>query len=155
MKFWWLYLFKSSECNILFKNTGSLPIEFLEVTIDLLPESNSQKQIVQWEQKTILDQLPIAPGTTASLPLKLFGASNFLMQCSTLVGKNEFFKSRLHTLWMVYWEFFMTTETGSLKSSILSGPSSFPSLPSPKPTSGERSTLLSASTFSFRYNLQS
>lgn len=43
------------------------------------------------------------------------------------------------------------TENASLKSSIVSGSSSFPSLPSPKPTSYERCTVLSASTFSFRW----
>ena len=70
----------SSECSIKLKNTSTLPIEFLELTVDTALEPNLQRQIIQWSQKSIQDEIPLAAGFTTNLIFHLFGASNFLAQ---------------------------------------------------------------------------
>lgn len=59
----------------------------MEVKVESLLEPNLQKQIVQWNDQELQEQLPLAPGDTACLPLHLYGAANFLAHMSTLQGK--------------------------------------------------------------------
>lgn len=73
---------------------GSLPVEFVEITISVLPESNAQKSIVKWDLNKVQEQLPIVSGSSATLLLNLFGDSNFLFHASTAIG-NEMFLEKL------------------------------------------------------------
>lgn len=69
---------ESSECTITLTNTGQVPIEMLEVSIQTVLEPGLQDQIFKWSQENLQAQLPLLPNCTASLTLYLYSAANFL-----------------------------------------------------------------------------
>lgn len=69
---------ESAECTITLTNSGQVPIEMLEVSIQTVLEPALQQQIFKWSQENLQAQLPLMPNQTASLTLYLYGAANFL-----------------------------------------------------------------------------
>lgn len=73
-----LYNGESTECTITLTNTGQVPIEMLEVSMQSVLEPGLQDQIFKWSQENLQSQLPLMPNCTASLTLYLYSAANFL-----------------------------------------------------------------------------
>lgn len=69
---------ESSECTITLTNTGNVPIEMLEVSIQSRLEATLQDQIFKWSKENLESQLPLMPNSSASLTLYLYSAANFL-----------------------------------------------------------------------------
>ncbi|KAK9709008.1 Transport protein Trs120 or TRAPPC9, TRAPP II complex subunit [Popillia japonica] len=73
-----LYNGESTECTITLTNTGNVPIEMLEISIQSVLEPALQDQIFKWSKENIESQLPLMPNASASLTLYLYSAANFL-----------------------------------------------------------------------------
>ncbi|XP_075217129.1 trafficking protein particle complex subunit brun isoform X2 [Lycorma delicatula] len=120
-----LYAGESVECTVTMSNEGEKPVEWLDICIESMLESAVQNRLIRWDQNEVQSHLPLAPGGTVSFPLNLYGNSNFLSIPPTTA---------------------FIQDSGSLKSSLFSGPSSFLS------TSSTRlgATPISVSSPSFR-----
>lgn len=89
-----------SECTIRLKNTGTIPVEFLDVSVESMLEQNLQRQIIQWDRQSVQEYLPLNTGSAATFSLNLFGAANFLAQPSNAQGERV--KVYSHLLSKVY-----------------------------------------------------
>lgn len=75
---WFNHGFSRSECTITLTNTSEQPIEMLEVTVQSMLESEVQNQMFKWSKDNLMAQLPIKPGSSASLTLYIQAVSDFL-----------------------------------------------------------------------------
>lgn len=94
-----LYAGESVECILTLSNVGNQPVEWLEVSIESLMEPSLQQQIFSWDKQQIQEALPLQSGNDITFPLKMLGAASFLTA--------------------------FNHDTESIKSSMLSAPSSF------------------------------
>ncbi|XP_050428976.1 protein brunelleschi [Adelges cooleyi] len=119
-----LFAGESIDYNLKLTNVGSIPIELLEVSIESTIDQSLKKNIIQIDTKTVTDSLPLDPKSEIILSLQLNGALNFLSSSQ-----------------------FPLPELNSLKSSLTtSGPSSYPSFPSPRQRN-DRFSPMTASSF--------
>lgn len=100
-----LYAGESDEFQVTIINTGSQPIELVEITAQCVLDPSQLRQVLQWSADNIQAQLPLPAGASASFTLYLHGCAEFIAP----PRNNE------------------VTEGGSQPSSLLSGPSSLPS----------------------------
>lgn len=107
---------ESTECELVIHNLGKGDIDIIEISID----STAEQNILTYDASNLQSMLPLAEGSTMVLPLRVFAAANFV---------NTF-----------------PPDGTSMRSSLFSGNSSFPSLQSYKP-GGDR---LTTPTPSFR-----
>lgn len=73
-----LFSGESTEVSITLMNVSKVPIEMLEVSIQSDLEPMLQEQIFKWSQENLAGQLPLLPGSSASLTLYVYCAANFL-----------------------------------------------------------------------------
>lgn len=73
-----LYNGESVECVITLTNTGPVPVEMLEVSMQSVLDAGLQDQIFHWDKDSLDQQLPLMPNSSASLTLHLYSAANFL-----------------------------------------------------------------------------
>lgn len=74
-----LLMGESQECCITLTNTGKVPIESLELSLDARLDKKAP-DIFTWSEENILSQLPIAPGASASLTVYMYGIGDFIGQ---------------------------------------------------------------------------
>ncbi|XP_026821894.1 protein brunelleschi [Rhopalosiphum maidis] len=119
-----LFAGQSEDYNLKILNVGSISIDLLEISIESTIEHSLKNSIIKVDTENIKDYLPITPKSEILVGIHLTGALNFL-------SSNQ----------------YPLAEFNSLKSSLtLSGPSSYPSLPSPKQRN-ERLSPMTASSF--------
>ncbi|XP_026288363.2 protein brunelleschi isoform X1 [Frankliniella occidentalis] len=99
-----LYAGESTECQVTILNSGSQPIELLEISAQCVLDPSQLKQVLQWSADNIQAQLPLHPGASASFTLYLHGHAEYIAPPRSDVN-----------------------DGGSQPSSLLSGPSSLPS----------------------------
>ncbi|XP_034834345.1 protein brunelleschi [Maniola hyperantus] len=73
-----LYNGESTECTIKITNTSSVPIEYLDLSIQSNMDSQLQSKVFQWSNEEIQSQLPIKPNEVATIVMKLYGEADFL-----------------------------------------------------------------------------
>lgn len=73
-----LYNGESTDFTIRITNTSNVPIEYLELSIQSNTDSQLQSKIFQYSNEEIQSQLPIAPDSTATIAMKLYGEADFL-----------------------------------------------------------------------------
>uniref|UniRef100_A0A0C9R0S0 Bru_0 protein n=1 Tax=Fopius arisanus TaxID=64838 RepID=A0A0C9R0S0_9HYME len=87
-----LYGGESAECTITITNVGQVPIEMIEVSIKSALDSLSESRVFKWSDDNLKTQLPLLPGTSASLTLYLYADTNFVVPKQT---SNSFGRSPL------------------------------------------------------------
>ncbi|GLG96735.1 Protein brunelleschi, partial [Gryllus bimaculatus] len=73
-----LYAGQSVEVGIQLRSTGTEPVQLLEAAVSSPLDSQLQAQVFQFSAENLQTQLPLAPGSAASLTLYLHSASEFL-----------------------------------------------------------------------------
>lgn len=121
-----LYAGESVECTLVLKNESERPVQWLDMSIETLLEPAVQQQTIWWDEDCALNQLPLKPGDQIQVPIHLYGHTNFL----GIPPPSAFIQ-----------------DSGSIKSSMFSGPSSFLSTAS---SARPGVTPVSASSASFR-----
>lgn len=66
------------DYNLKITNTGSIPIDLLEISIESTIEQSLKNSIIQVDVDNIKDYLPIPPKSEIVLGIHLIGALNFL-----------------------------------------------------------------------------
>ena len=74
-----LLMGESQECCITLTNTGKVPIESLELSLDARLDKKVS-EIFKWSDENILSQLPISPGASASFTVYMYGIGDFIGQ---------------------------------------------------------------------------
>jgi len=76
------------ECCITLKNTGKVPIESMEITLD--PRVDKRVgEIFSWSDDNLQSQLPIQSGASASFTVYVYGAGDFIGQPDAQGGDNS------------------------------------------------------------------
>ncbi|XP_034178106.2 trafficking protein particle complex subunit brun [Osmia lignaria lignaria] len=73
-----LYGGESAECTVTITNSGQIPIETIELSIQSTLDAISESKIFKWSDENLMTQLPLQPGTSASLTLYLYAATDFI-----------------------------------------------------------------------------
>lgn len=68
----------SIEYQVTILNSGSQPIEIIEISVQCTLEPSQLRQVLQWSADNIQAQLPLAPGAAGSFTLYLHGFSDFI-----------------------------------------------------------------------------
>ncbi|XP_039275687.1 protein brunelleschi isoform X4 [Nilaparvata lugens] len=121
-----LYAGESMECVVVLKNESDRAVQWLDMSIETVLDPSVQRQTIWWDEDCALNQLPLEAGGTIQVPLHLYGHTNFL----GVPPPSAF-----------------VPDSGSMKSSMFSGPSSFLSTAS---SARPGATPVSASSASFR-----
>jgi len=66
------------DYNLKITNTGQIPIDFLEISIESTIEQSLKNSIIQVDADNVKDQLPIASKSEIVLGIHITGALNFL-----------------------------------------------------------------------------
>ncbi|CAG7822209.1 unnamed protein product [Allacma fusca] len=74
-----LLMGESQECCITLTNTGKVPVESLELSLDARLDKRVH-EIFKWSNENISSQLPIMPGASASFTVYIFGIGDFIGQ---------------------------------------------------------------------------
>lgn len=77
---------ESTECILTLTNTSNISIEFIDESIQSSLDAKQQNQIFSWSSEAIQSQLPIKPNESITVPLKIFGAADFLGPITCLTG---------------------------------------------------------------------
>ncbi|XP_063989770.1 protein brunelleschi [Diachasmimorpha longicaudata] len=74
-----LYGGERAECTITITNIGQVPIEMIEVSIKSALDASTESRVFKWSDENLKTQLPLQPGTSASLTLYLYADTNFVV----------------------------------------------------------------------------
>ncbi|XP_076241389.1 trafficking protein particle complex subunit brun isoform X1 [Calliopsis andreniformis] len=77
-----LYGGESAECTVTITNSGQVPIETIELSIQSTLDASTECKIFKWSDENLLTQLPLQPGVSASLTLYLYAATEFIAPAS-------------------------------------------------------------------------
>ncbi|XP_076285464.1 trafficking protein particle complex subunit brun isoform X1 [Lasioglossum baleicum] len=73
-----LYGGESAECTVTITNSGQVPIETIEISVQSTLDAATENIIFKWNNENLTKQLPLQPGTSASLILYLYAATDFI-----------------------------------------------------------------------------
>ncbi|XP_076645685.1 trafficking protein particle complex subunit brun isoform X2 [Halictus rubicundus] len=73
-----LYGGESAECTVTITNSGQVPIETIEISVQSTLDAITESTIFKWNNDNLTKQLPLQPGTSASLILYLYAATDFI-----------------------------------------------------------------------------
>ncbi|XP_013391061.1 trafficking protein particle complex subunit 9 [Lingula anatina] len=76
---------ESFECQVMLTNTGSYPIEVVELALDSKGKDKEMDEVFVWNMESLQSQLPIAPGSHACFTIFIHGVSNFISKESTVI----------------------------------------------------------------------
>lgn len=68
----------SAECTVTITNAGQVPIEMVELSVQSALDAVTESKIFKWSDENLMTQLPLQPGTSASLTLYLYAATDFV-----------------------------------------------------------------------------
>ncbi|KYN05357.1 Trafficking protein particle complex subunit 9 [Cyphomyrmex costatus] len=73
-----LYGGESTECTVTITNAGQVPIEMVELSVQSALDAVTEGKIFKWSDENLMTQLPLQPGSSASLTLYLYAATDFV-----------------------------------------------------------------------------
>ncbi|KYN45017.1 Trafficking protein particle complex subunit 9 [Trachymyrmex septentrionalis] len=73
-----LYGGESAECTVTITNAGQVPIEMIELSVQSALDALTESKIFKWSDENLMTQLPLQPGSSASLTLYLYAATDFI-----------------------------------------------------------------------------
>ncbi|EGI61990.1 Trafficking protein particle complex subunit 9 [Acromyrmex echinatior] len=73
-----LYGGESAECTVTITNAGQVPIEMIELSVQSALDTLTESKIFKWSDENLMTQLPLQPGSSASLTLYLYAATDFV-----------------------------------------------------------------------------
>ncbi|XP_032667363.1 protein brunelleschi [Odontomachus brunneus] len=73
-----LYGGESAECTVTITNVGQVPIEMVELSVQSALDAITESKIFKWSDENLMMQLPLQPGSSASLTLYLYAATDFV-----------------------------------------------------------------------------
>lgn len=59
-------------------NAGQVPIEMVELSVQSALDAVTENKIFKWSDENLITQLPLQPGSSASLTLYLYAATDFI-----------------------------------------------------------------------------
>lgn len=59
-------------------NVGQVPIEMIELSVQSALDAATENKIFKWSDENLMTQLPLQPGSSASLTLYLYAATDFV-----------------------------------------------------------------------------
>jgi hypothetical protein len=59
-------------------NVGHVPIEMVELSVQSALNATTENRIFKWSDENLMTQLPLQPGSSASLTLYLYAATDFV-----------------------------------------------------------------------------
>jgi len=59
-------------------NVGQVPIEMVELSVQSTLDATTESKIFKWSDENLMTQLPLQPGSSASLTLYLYAATDFV-----------------------------------------------------------------------------
>lgn len=68
----------SAECTVTITNAGQVPIEMVELSVQSALDALTESKIFKWSDENLMTQLPLQPGSSASLTLYLYAATDFV-----------------------------------------------------------------------------
>ncbi|XP_018057662.1 PREDICTED: protein brunelleschi [Atta colombica] len=75
-----LYGGESAECTVTITNAGQVPIEMIELSVQSALDALTESKIFKWSDENLMTQLPLQPGSSASLTLYLYLVSSFFLK---------------------------------------------------------------------------
>lgn len=86
-----LYGGERAECTITITNIGQVPIEMIEVSIKSALDAITEGRVFKWSDENLKTQLPLQPGTSASLTLYLYADTKFVVPNKQVSGSSSSF----------------------------------------------------------------
>ncbi|KOX80449.1 Trafficking protein particle complex subunit 9 [Melipona quadrifasciata] len=77
-----LYGGESAECTVTITNSGQVPIETIELSVQSTLDTVLESKIFKWSEENLMAQLPLQAGASASLTLYLYAATDFIAPTS-------------------------------------------------------------------------
>ncbi|XP_076181020.1 trafficking protein particle complex subunit brun isoform X2 [Ptiloglossa arizonensis] len=77
-----LYGGESAECTVTITNSGQVPIETIELSVQSTLDTITETKIFKWNDENLMTQLPLQPGVSASLDLHLYATTDFIAPIS-------------------------------------------------------------------------
>ncbi|XP_033330236.1 trafficking protein particle complex subunit brun isoform X2 [Megalopta genalis] len=77
-----LYGGESAECTVTITNSGQVPIDTIELSVQSTLDTITESKIFKWNDESLRKQLPLQPGVSASLTLYLHAATDFIAPTS-------------------------------------------------------------------------
>ncbi|XP_034950391.1 protein brunelleschi [Chelonus insularis] len=74
-----LYGGESTECTITITNVGQVTIEMVDISIKSTLDTFTESKIFKWSDENLKTQLPLQPGSSASLTLYLYADTEFIV----------------------------------------------------------------------------
>jgi len=68
----------SAECTVTITNAGQVPIEMVELSVQSALDAVTESKIFKWSDENLMTQLPLQPGSSASLTLYLYATTDFV-----------------------------------------------------------------------------
>ncbi|XP_024879334.1 protein brunelleschi-like [Temnothorax curvispinosus] len=69
---------ESPECTVTITNAGQVPIEMVDLSVQSTLDAVTESKIFKWSDENLITQLPSQPGSSASLTLYLYAATDFI-----------------------------------------------------------------------------
>ncbi|KYN12680.1 Trafficking protein particle complex subunit 9 [Trachymyrmex cornetzi] len=96
-----LYGGESAECTVTIMNAGQVSIEMVELSVQSTLDALTESKIFKWSDENLMTQLPLQPGSSASLTLYLYAATDFVapsIRNGNIVNKNILKCNVRHTI---------------------------------------------------------
>lgn len=92
-----LYNGEETECKVTITNTGTVPIDYLEVSMHSALVPDVQNKIFKWSDEDLKKCLPLQPQCSASMVLSLYGEADFLGPLvGDITGENVIFRLTMY-----------------------------------------------------------
>lgn len=125
-----LYNGERKECILTMTNTSSIPIEYMEESIQSTMDSAVQNQVFTWSSAEIQSQLPLLPNRSLTIRLSVYGHADFMgpIAITNGIGANaSLTSSSNHNNGSHYHDAGVNSLAGGMSTLTASGPTSLPS----------------------------
>lgn len=76
---------ETQECQVTILNTSNIPIEYLEMDVSSVMDLKIQERVFKFDQNEIKKNLPLLPGKSFVVALKIYGDADFIGPVGTPV----------------------------------------------------------------------
>lgn len=125
-----LYNGERTECTLTLTNTSTIPIEFLEESIQSSMDTAVQNQVFTWSSSEIQSQLPLHPNKSLTIHLTVYGHADFLGPIAVtngIGGNASLSSSSHHNNGSQYHDVGLNSLSGGMSTLSASGHTSLPS----------------------------
>lgn len=126
-----LYNGERIECTLTLTNTSTIPIEYLEESIQSSMDTKVQNQVFTWSAAEIQSQLPLQPNKSLTIQLTVYGHADFLGPIAVtnigIGGNGSLSSSSHHNNGSQYQDAGMNSLSGGMSALSASGHTSLPS----------------------------